>query len=256
MIATNTLWQVTDTPTLREQLSDIRVLPNGDVRVVWAANDGGFGDHDIYARTFSIPLGGDTLAPSVEITTPADGAVYAKNQLVAADYACTDEPGGSGLTSCVGPVATGDSVDTAAAGAHLFSVTGADNAGNTATLEHGYGVIFCSNPFAPPVDDLPVLNRATAGRAIPVKFSLCGDHGLAILEPGYPRAGRISCDSTATVDGIEETASAGDVTLGYDPATDLYRYVWKTEKPWRGICVQFVLKLVDGTYRRANFEFR
>lgn len=56
-IATNTLYRVTDTPTTHETLNDITVLPNGDVRVVWAANDDAAGPNfnNIYARTFSLP---------------------------------------------------------------------------------------------------------------------------------------------------------------------------------------------------------
>jgi hypothetical protein len=57
VIATNTLYQVTTEATSDHQLSDVSVLPNGDVRVVWSANDGGAGDYNIYARTFTLPLG-------------------------------------------------------------------------------------------------------------------------------------------------------------------------------------------------------
>jgi hypothetical protein len=256
VIATNTLFQVTSTPGVHELLSDITVLPNGDVRVIWAANDGLFGANNIYALTFSVPLGGDTTAPIVAITTPADGALFTKDQVALADYACADEPGGSGLASCVGPVASGAAIDTTTVGGHLFAVTGTDNAGNTGTLEHGYGVVFCVNPFAPPVDDLPMLNRVNAGRAIPVKFSLCGDQGLAIFAAGYPKSQQVACDSNAPVDGIEETLTAGNSSLSYDAAADRYKYVWKTEKSWAGSCRQLVLWLSDGTVRRANFQFR
>jgi hypothetical protein len=53
-IATNTLFRVTDTPFINESLNDVTVLPNGDVRMVWAADDEG-GLHNIYARTFTLP---------------------------------------------------------------------------------------------------------------------------------------------------------------------------------------------------------
>jgi Tol biopolymer transport system component len=57
VIATNTLYQVTTEATIDHQLSDVSVLPNGDVRVVWSANDGVAGDYNVYARTFTVPLG-------------------------------------------------------------------------------------------------------------------------------------------------------------------------------------------------------
>jgi hypothetical protein len=54
-IATNTLFRVTDTLVTNETLNDVTVLPNGDVRVVWAADDEVGGLHNIYARTFTLP---------------------------------------------------------------------------------------------------------------------------------------------------------------------------------------------------------
>jgi hypothetical protein len=42
-IADNLFYQITSTPGVNETLSDISVLDNGDVRVVWAADDGPVG---------------------------------------------------------------------------------------------------------------------------------------------------------------------------------------------------------------------
>ena len=109
--------------------------------------------------------------------------------------------------------------------------------------------------FFQPVDNLPVLNTVKAGQAIPVKFSLNGDQGLDIFAAGYPKSEAIACDSNAQVDGIEETVTAGSSSLSYDPLTDTYTYVWKTEKAWANSCRQLVVKLQDGTYHRANFKF-
>jgi hypothetical protein len=52
-IANNLLYQLTSTPAYNEELNDISVLDNGDVRVVWASNDGAGGDENIYATTFT-----------------------------------------------------------------------------------------------------------------------------------------------------------------------------------------------------------
>jgi hypothetical protein len=81
----------------------------------------------------------DTTAPTVTITSPQDGITYNVDQQVAAAYACTD-PDGSGIASCVGTVAQGAMVDTAAAGPHTFTVTGTDNAGNPTTVTAHYNV--------------------------------------------------------------------------------------------------------------------
>lgn len=110
--------------------------------------------------------------------------------------------------------------------------------------------------FFSPVDNLPTVNLVNAGRAIPVKFSLGGDQGLDIFETGYPKSQQITCDSSAPVDGIEQTVTAGGSSLSYDALLDQYTYVWKTDKAWAGTCRQLVLKLDDGSVHRANFKFK
>jgi hypothetical protein len=52
-IANNLLYQLTSTPGIDESLNDISVLDNGDLRMVWAANDSSDGDQDIHATTFT-----------------------------------------------------------------------------------------------------------------------------------------------------------------------------------------------------------
>jgi len=109
--------------------------------------------------------------------------------------------------------------------------------------------------FFRPVDNLPTYNAAKAGRAIPVKFSLNGDQGLDIFATGYPKSDTIDCESTGIVAGLVETVTAGKSSLSYDATDDQYTYVWKTDKGWVGTCRQLVVKLIDGTYHRANFSF-
>jgi Neocarzinostatin family/Carboxypeptidase regulatory-like domain len=111
--------------------------------------------------------------------------------------------------------------------------------------------------FFSPVDNLPTLNSVKAGQAVPVKFSLGGDQGLDIFAGDYPKSTEIDCSSTAPVDGVEETVTAGGSSLSYDAATDTYTYVWKTSKSWAaGSCRQLVLELSDGSVHRANFKFK
>jgi len=105
------------------------------------------------------------------------------------------------------------------------------------------------------VDNLPVSNLVTAGRAVPVKFTLGGNQGLNIFAPGYPRSEQIPCDASALVEGIEETVLAGGSSLSFDAGTGRYIYVWKTDKAWANTCRQLVVKFVEGTTQRANFTF-
>jgi hypothetical protein len=116
--------------------------------------------------------------------------------------------------------------------------------------------LFSFTGFFPPVDNLPVVNRVKAGQAVPLKFSLDGNQGLDIFAAGYPKSVAISCDFAAPTAVLEETETAGGSSLTYDPSSDRYKYVWKTDKRWAHTCRQFVLGLRDGTFRRANFRFR
>ena len=215
----------------------------------------GAGDASSYAVTVTSPPA-DTTPPTITITTPADGTVYLLNEVVYADYSCEDEAGGSGLASCVGTFADGDSIDTSSVGPKSFTVNAADNAGNTASLTHNYSVIYDFAGFFPPVDNTPTWNVAKAGSAIPVKFSLSGDQGLGILAAGYPKSSLIACGAGGTLDAIESTVTAGGSSLSYDALADQYVYVWKTDKAWANTCRQLEVKLNDGTSHFANFEFK
>jgi hypothetical protein len=117
-------------------------------------------------------------------------------------------------------------------------------------------LVYSFGGFKQPVDSLPTVNQMKAGGAVPVKFSLAGNQGLDIFADGYPKSQTIACNSTAAVDGIEETVSAGGSSLSYDATSDTYSYVWKTDKAWAGTCRQLVLKLADGNSYRANFQFK
>ena len=108
---------------------------------------------------------------------------------------------------------------------------------------------------APASERLDFVNRANAGRSIPVKFSLGGDRGLNIFKPGYPKFVSEPCEAGDTQEDIEATATS-QAGLSYDPVTRQYTYVWKTQKLWAGTCRQFVLTLADGTSHSALFDFR
>jgi len=111
--------------------------------------------------------------------------------------------------------------------------------------------------FFSPVSNSPVLNTAKAGQSIPIKFSLGGDWGLSIMASGYPASQQIGCPLSAGTSAITETVTAGDSALSYDPITQTYTYVWKTEKAWANTCRRFTLVMGDNghTTRTADFSF-
>lgn len=55
-LATNKLYQITNTPSLSESLNDLTVLPGGELRVVWQANaETDPTNGNIFGATFSLP---------------------------------------------------------------------------------------------------------------------------------------------------------------------------------------------------------
>jgi YVTN family beta-propeller protein len=110
--------------------------------------------------------------------------------------------------------------------------------------------------FFPPVDQPTVaVNKAKAGSAIPVKFKLGGDQGLAIFKDAFPKPVPYPCEANATTDPIENTVSASLSSLSYDAASGQYTYAWKTEKAWAGKCMELHLGLKDGSDQYAKFQF-
>jgi hypothetical protein len=117
-------------------------------------------------------------------------------------------------------------------------------------------VVYNFSGFFQPVDNPPTVNLVNAGSAIPVKFSLSGNHGLGILAAGYPVSQQIACNDGAPISTVEETVASGGSSLSYDATTDQYIYVWKTAKAWKGTCRQLIVKLNDGSSHLANFRFK
>ena len=136
----------------------------------------------------------DTIDPTAAVTVPADGATFDENDAVLAAYTC-DDGAGSGIASCIGPVANGAAIDTSP-GPHTFAVTAIDAAGNDSTTTVSYTV----TPAGPPADTI----APTAAIALPIDGSsfLVGD----VVFAGY------SCTDDAGGSGID--TCVGDVANG------------------------------------------
>jgi hypothetical protein len=184
----------------------------------------------------------------------ADPGYFVDTTASAAQIACA--PGFyqpySGATSCLA-ADPGYYVSNSAATEQLACPAGytSEAAAIECTLvEAGYTF----TGFFAPVD-MAALNGVKAGRAIPIKFSLGGDYGLDIMADGYPASTTIACDNSAPTGTIEETVSAGSSSLSYDPDSDQYTYVWKTNKGWANSCRVLTIMLDDGSVHQASFKF-
>ena len=139
-------------------------------------------------------------------------------------------------------------------GTTQVTVTAADDAGNTDSCTFNVTVLYDFSGFFSPVNN-SAMNLVNAGRSIPIKFSLSGNKGLNIMAAGYPLSSQIACGSE-TVNDIEAAETAGNSSLSYDPTSDQYIFVWKTESSWAGTCRELVIKLNDGSTHTAKFKFK
>ena len=141
----------------------------------------------------------DRTAPVVSVATPSAGAVYGLGESAVADYSCEDEPGGSGLASCAGPVADGAALDTSSVGEKSFTVDAADNAGNTSSRTVTYSVVDRSPPaiaVAAPVDGAVY----SLGETVTASYS-CEDQAGG--------SGVASCDGSVANGASVDTSSFG-----------------------------------------------
>ena len=77
----------------------------------------------------------DLTGPTIDVTVPVEGKDYAVGASVTPVFTCTDS---DGVESCTGSAAT---LDTATTGAHSFTVTAKDLAGNVTTKTVTYNVL-------------------------------------------------------------------------------------------------------------------
>jgi probable HAF family extracellular repeat protein len=108
---------------------------------------GGFSD---WALVYNVT----GTAPTIQITTPANGASYTLNQVVNAGYTCV----GASVKDCLGTVPNGGAVDTSSLGNKTFTVNATVKEGPTAVQTVSYTVVeachyawFTLNPSTVPL---------------------------------------------------------------------------------------------------------
>jgi HYR domain len=220
-------------------------FPLGTTTVTCSSTDA----HDnTKSNSFTVTVE-DTTAPSMSlpanIKTTADAN---STKVVPYTASASDLVDGDVSVACT--PASGSAFHV---GTTTVNCSATDAHGNEATGSFTVTVVYDWKGFFQPVDNLPALNSVKAGSAVPVKFSLGGNHGLNIFEAGFPKSSIVpSSDSPADV--IEQTVTAGNSSLNYDATADQYVYVWKTDKAWAGTSRQLQVKLADETIHTANFK--
>jgi hypothetical protein len=121
----------------------------------------------------SVTLTYEQEHPTVSITTPADGAVYAQGRAVMAAYGCSAALPIAPITSCSAPVPAGSAIDTAGLGLHTFAVSATDALGMTAGATVQYRVTDQTRPTLRGLRIAPSAIHATGRRAFAtVRFRL------------------------------------------------------------------------------------
>ncbi|MDH3629393.1 MAG: FG-GAP-like repeat-containing protein, partial [Acidobacteriota bacterium] len=196
------------------------------------AVDGWLGATGAVTLNVSFWDGTDTTPPQITIVTPGEGATYVLNGIVPANYACEDGALGSGVASCIGDVVVSEPIDTSTLGAHAFSVTATDVAGNSGTATANYTV--SGTDTTPPVVTLstPADGAVYAiGASITVAYD-CVDEplgtGIATCAGDLPDAAALDTSTlgsfTFSVSGTDNAGNVTTVTSSYtiivSPAND------------------------------------
>jgi hypothetical protein len=204
-------------------------------------------------------LGNEVSTTVTVVFTDPAGALDAP---YATQIDCGNGTSSTGLPTTYGSSSGSCTYTVADVGLNTISVTVTDDDGAVSVAATKVvQVIYNWTGFFQPVDN-DNLNVAKAGSAIPIKFNLGGNQGLAIFYVGdpdaYPNSSKVNCaDISEDQDTIEQTVNAGGSSLTYDFSANQYVYVWKTDKAWGtpGTCRRLDVKLNDGTTHSAYFKF-
>ena len=227
---------------------------------------------------------GSTSAPathtvnkaSTALTIPNAAALASTPTLVGQSYAvqwsvAVTAPGGGsptgnvtvsdGTATCSAAIAAGScSVTSATPGLKTVSaIYGGDTnflgSANTA----GHNVQYTFGGFYAPVDNSPVVNKANAGQAIPVKWRLTDTNGAGISDTSSftsLTAYAIPCNAWASLPTdpqlLDQVSTSGLLYQG----NGNWQYNWKTPKNYANTCMVARVTLADGTTHEFNVSFK
>ena len=194
----------------------------------------------------------DTTPPVVRCVTPTPTLLL--NQTGAAvKVSATVTDAGSGPAATV----VSKVPDTSQVGRRKVALTGFDLAGNKASVACPYVVTYriSGGFFRAPVDGGGVVNVATAGKTIPVRWRITDVNGVPVtgLTSATVTSPTTTLPPSATTDAIEwyATAAAGLTSLG----DGVYQYNWKVPAGYAGSKRLLTVDLGEGIVRTALFRF-
>ncbi|MFA9432218.1 SGNH/GDSL hydrolase family protein [Egicoccus sp. AB-alg2] len=186
----------------------------------------------------------DQVAPTVQVHAPTDDLEVVLGDEVFVEYGCDDDR--SGVVACEGTRANLATLDTSRVGAHEFTVTATDAAGNVTTLTRRYRVVYAVAAAADRLEvDGPI--RVNRNATLPVRVAIEDVAGAAVA--GLSPALRLVAE-----DGTSRPAGA----LAFDAVEA--RYAAQVSLRGLGVAAgdhRLVADLDDGTERViAHLEVR
>jgi hypothetical protein len=196
----------------------------------------------------------DRTAPVVDLVGgPAAGAEHYFGNVPAAPE-CAASDALSGLDGDCVVTGGGSTV-----GAHTYTATATDRAGNTTVRTLDYTVkAWTLQGFTAPVDmGSGVWNSVKGGSTVPLKFEVFSGAteltGASAVKSFTQKT--VGCPGpSATVDEIEQTITGG-TALRYDTTAGQFVQTWQTPKK-PGTCAQVTMTTQDDSKIVANFMFR
>jgi Bacterial Ig-like domain len=145
-----------------------------------------------------------------------------------------------------------------AVGSHTLTFSTKDNAGNEATQTLSYKVLpWTIKGFYQPVDMNGVNNLIKAGSTVPLKFEVFkGSTELTDISVRDTVAQKkVTCDTGATVDEVEQYTTTGQTTFRYDTSGGQFIDNWKSPTT-KNVCYQVTMTFDDGSSVAAMFRTR
>jgi hypothetical protein len=190
----------------------------------------------------------DKTAPTVGFSGGPGSSYYFGDDPAAPT--CVGSDALSGLASCA---ITGGGTSL---GAHSYTATATDKAGNTATATLNYEVLKWSlSGFYSPVDMGGVWNTVKGGSTVPLKFeAFAGSELTSTTAVKSFTQKQVTCLSGVAIDEVEIT-STGGTTLRYDTTGGQFIQNWATPKK-PGTCWTVTMTTADSSSVSANFMLK